>query len=674
MIAQLILWSHALAALVFGTLAIAQLAQSQGRWVRRAFVTALFATAFWALAVAGIGAWDFSTQLVEAIRDLTWLGALYLLVRRDRLGTRPLASLYVAIVTLTTIGAALAAIAAAPIGPTALAAVVDARLLLRMMAAVGALVLVHQLNDAASAAARSGVQVATMALGIMWSVDVLLLVALYARVDPGLLVILRGAAMIGVGLMLAVATEHPGDGRFAVSRTAAVRTLSGVAAIAYVGITIVLTMLAERVAGAQARIVQTAIVLGAAVALLTLLSTPWLRAWLRVKLAKHLFRHRYDYRVEWQRFTATLGRPGVGAGLDERVVKAIADLVDAPAGLLLVPDGGALGAGAAWNWDASGGVDDAYARHLATGRIIEIDAVRAGKGAADADGLPRWMIVRADAWAIVPLLHLGSLVGAILLARPPVDRTLDWEDFDLLRVAGPQAASYLAEQRAQADLADAQRFDEFNRRFAFILHDVKNLVSQLTLVARNAERHADNPDFRADMVATLQDSAGRMNALLARLSQHHAPPQESRAPVDVAAIAARIAARTRTHPILYHGEGAPLALAQPGRLEQVLGHLIQNACEASAPGSPVAVTAAQDDHGIAIGVEDGGCGMTPAFVRDELFRPFVSSKPGGFGVGAFEAKQLVHAMGGTMTVTSHPGEGSCFRIVLPAALAMEVAA
>ncbi|WP_204279985.1 hypothetical protein, partial [Raoultella ornithinolytica] len=91
-----------------------------------------------------------------------------------------------------------------------------------------------------------------------------------------------------------------------------------------------------------------------------------------------------------------------------------------------------------------------------------------------------------EAWVIVPLPHLAELAGAILLARPPLDRALDWEDFDLLKVAGRQVASYLAEARAQDALAEAQRFDEFNRRFAFILHDIKNLVSQLTLTARNS--------------------------------------------------------------------------------------------------------------------------------------------------------------------------------------------
>ena len=108
--------------------------------------------------------------------------------------------------------------------------------------------------------------------------------------------------------------------------------------------------------------------------------------------------------------------------------------------------------------------------------------------------------------------------------RPITGGALDWEDFDLFRTAGRQAASSLAEAHGQEALPNAQRFDEFNRRFAFILHDIKNLVSQLSLVARNAERHADNPEFRADMVATLQSSVGKMNDLLARLS----PRRQSR--------------------------------------------------------------------------------------------------------------------------------------------------
>jgi signal transduction histidine kinase len=59
--------------------------------------------------------------------------------------------------------------------------------------------------------------------------------------------------------------------------------------------------------------------------------------------------------------------------------------------------------------------------------------------------------------------------------------------------------------------------------------------------------------------------------------------------------------------------------------------------------------------------------MDAEFVRTRLFQPFASTKKGGFGVGAFEAKSLVSAMGGRLTVESKPGDGSQFTITLPAA-------
>ena len=167
----------------------------------------------------------------------------------------------------------------------------------------------------------------------------------------------------------------------------------------------------------------------------------------------------------------------------------------------------------------------------------------------------------------------SSLLGAILLARPPIDRALDWEDFDLLRIAGRQVASYLAEARAQEALADARRFDEFNRRFAFILHDIKNLVSQLTLVARNAERHADNPEFRADMIATLQGLGRADERLLARLSQHHRGRRRGAAcDRGCCRVVERVARRTARGSIRSHVSGVRECdrAADPARLEQAL--------------------------------------------------------------------------------------------------------
>ncbi|MEG3084636.1 XrtA/PEP-CTERM system histidine kinase PrsK [Sphingomonas sp. PB2P12] len=681
----LILWAHALTALLFGTLGLAQLRGGQGaswglgRWAHRAFVVALFATSLWALAVAGIDAGDVATRIAESVRNVAWLFFMMTLVRHDRAGSVSLGAVYCVVIIIASASAMLAVVQLAPVEVDALAALESARLVFRMMAAVSALVLVHHLYQAAPIS-RGGVRLVVLALASMWSVDLLLFGARYVQGDWSIgLVILRGAAMAGVAVLLAIAVHRSGDWTLAVSRPIAVRALFAIALVLYAGATAMATSLAASYAGGSIRIVQTAIVFGATAALLALLSTPWLRAWAKVKVAKHLFRHRYDYRAEWQRFTDTLGRPGAGADLLEtRVVKSIADLTDSPGGLLLVPDAGTLVMGAGWNWTAvaEGPPDNALARYLAgTARIVELDGVRAGTCSMDETAsVPDWLRACPEAWAIVPLLHGDALIGAIILARPPVDRALDWEDFDLLRVAGRQAASYLAEDRAHAALADAARFDEFNRRFAFILHDIKNLVSQLTLVARNAERHADNPAFRVDMVATLKDSSDRMNALLARLSQHGPGRNEPLRPIDVGSIVDRVVASRRAqHPIAAQTSSA-FARGHAARLEQVLGHLVQNAIEASGSEDTILLSVeAIGDH-IAIDVVDQGCGMAPGFVREHLFRPFVSSKPTGFGIGAFEARQLVNAMGGTLEVTSREGEGTRFRILLRIADRLEAAA
>ncbi|PTS78893.1 PEP-CTERM system histidine kinase PrsK [Sphingomonas sp. HMWF008] len=677
--ATLILWSHALAALLFAGVALTRLradgVTTGAALPRLTFVIALGTTALWALAVSGIGATDVVTRIAEAARNLGWLGFMYALVRRDRRAQehRAVAIIYGVVALVVIVGAGLSMIEEA-VGSAAVAPLVAVGVVLRMMVAIGALLLVHHLYTAVAPRARGGIRLVVVALSAMWGVDLLLYAALYASdASPSALLAGRGCVMALAAPVFAIAVQRNGDWTLHLSRTVAWQTLSFAATLLYAALMLAATSMIASISGENARLWQTAFVFGSTAAGLTILSSPWVMAWTKVKVAKHLFRHRYDYRVEWIRFTDTLGKPEGAAPLDERIVKAVADLTDSPAGLLLVPDGTGLGVGAGWNWEApSAGSDARLVAYLsASGRIIELDSVRNDTAEpVETASVPVWML-DADGWVLVPLLHLGRLQGAILLARPPIDRALDWEDFDLLRIAGRQVASYLAEARAQEALAEAERFDEFNRRFAFILHDIKNLVSQLTLVARNAERHADNPAFRADMVATLQDSAGRMNDLLARLSQNHRARGEDLRAVDLLPLAEQVAARRRAlHPIVVIGAPGILAQADPARLEQVLGHLVQNAIEASPPTEPVTIAVRLEGETATIAVVDQGCGMTPAFLRDQLCKPFVSSKPGGFGIGAFEAKQLAEAMGGSVAVESRPGEGTIFCVMLPAARAL----
>lgn len=299
--------------------------------------------------------------------------------------------------------------------------------------------------------------------------------------------------------------------------------------------------------------------------------------------------------------------------------------------------------------------------------IIDADDVRSGRDQHDEAGLvPGWLLEESKAWAIVPLLHFDRLTGIIVLARPPEPRSLDWEDFDLLRVVGPQLASYLAEQSGQLALMEAARFDEFNRRIAFVMHDIKNLASQLSLLSRNAERHADNPDFRADMLVTLSKSSEKLNTLLARLNRYGANGSDHRALVELAEVADRVAARfTGMHSVSIISRDAARVLADAENLEQALVHLVQNSVDASAPDDPVYLNVTADAEFARIELIDSGQGMSPEFVRNGLFTPFVSSKANGFGIGAFEARELIRAMGGNLDVDSREGLGTRFAITFP---------
>ncbi len=680
MVAIIVLWSHALAALLFGALALSQVSRATAALPRFAFLVALTVTALWALAVAGIGAGDLISQLAESGRNIAWLAFMVALLRRDRRAPAAAAItiVYATVAIVAMAGGILAIVSAATIDAIEQTAVGQVAIIMRMLVAATALVLVQHLYNAAAPAARGGIRLALLALAAMWAIDLGLYTLRYLDVmQPITLALARGIVMALVAPLLALAAHRNGDWSLQLSRTIAYRSVSLAALVLYVVAMALATSALGALGGNYGRILQTAFVFGSTTAMVTILSTPWLRAWTKVKLAKHFFTHRYDYRAEWLRFTDTLGKPGDGAApLEQRIVKAVADLTGSTSGMLLVPDGSGLGQGAAWNWDIGGVPTQSGAASLAryletTGRIVALDSVRDGDAdAAEMTTMPIWMLDRADAWVLVPLIHFGKLTGAILLARPPIDRSPDWEDLDLLRLAGRQVASYLAEARAHEALSDAQRFDEFNRRFAFIMHDIKNLVSQLSLVARNAERHADNPDFRADMIATLKDSATRMNDLLARLSQHHSNRLTAPEPVEIVPLIERVAALRRAqHPIATGGLRDALAIADAARVEQLLGHLLQNAIEASPPGDPVAMMVTREGGKIAIDVVDHGCGMDAAFIRDRLFKPFVSSKIGGFGLGAFEARQLAESMGGSVEVFSREGEGTRFRVTLPAALA-----
>ena len=675
------LWSHLLAAALYGALAIFQLRHWNGDARNRPLVTAFAVVSVWAMFLALLDGFDFLTQLAGSARNLAFLAFMYGIMREaDARGAqRAVKAVFAAVAAVIGLQIVIGGVIAEYRHiPPLFEALAETSRLIGLTISAGALILVHNLYGQASHGSRGALRFPMLALAAMWAFDLHSYTVLYfTGGNAPDLIAMRGAVLALIVPLFALGLRGAANWKVQLSRAATFQSVSVVAILAYLVVMMASSQALELAGGDWARVAELGIVLAMTAAAAIVLPSARARAWLRIFVAKHVFEHRYDYRREWLRFTDTIGREGIDSPpLEERVAKAMADIAGSPGGMLLLADGQyRLSAAGGWNCSlphpASGAGAETLLRHLEAHRfILDIDHVRDGRLA---DGgtiiaVPDWLAELDTAWAGVPLIHGGRLVGLVILEHPPIRRPLDWEDFDLFRTAGIQAASYIAEARGQQALADAQRFDEFNRRFAFIMHDLKNLVSQLSLVARNAERHADNPEFRADMIATLQSSVKKMSDLMVRLSPGASRASEPPRPVEIAAIAEAIAAaRRRTHPVTVSGDRDLVARADPAALEQVLGHLVQNAIDASDAGVPVEIRLFESGGDVAVEVIDRGHGMSDEFVRTRLFQPFASTKENGFGLGAYEARALLAAMGGRLDVDSVEGEGSRFTLYLPAA-------
>jgi putative PEP-CTERM system histidine kinase len=677
----ILFWSHALAAILYGVLALWQLRHWNQDACNRPLVAAFAITSLWGIFSALMGPHSMAAGLAESGRNFGFLAFMYGLLGSAQQDERQGAVKLVYTVVAGVIGLQLTIAGVAPQftdKPLLYDALNSTAQIFGLTIAAGALVLVHNLYGQAAPDSRWGIRLPMIALAAMWAYDLHLYTVAYLTRGPvDDILAMRGAILAALVPLFALASRRNAQWRVQISRAATFQSLSVMAILGYLILMMSATRALEFIGGEWVRVGQVAIIFLMTVAAVVLLPSGRMRAWSRVILAKHFFEHRYDYREEWLRFTRTMGAAGEdGAPLGERIVKAIADVADSPAGLLLVPDAtGRFSVAAGWKWThdlPECGSDAGLVAFIeAHSFIVDFGQARKGalKGPSDMLPAPAWMATLDEAWAGVPLLHNDRLAGLVVLAHPLLRRPLDWEDFDLFRTAGIQAASYLVEAHSQEALANAQRFDEFNRRFAFIMHDIKNLVSQLGLIIRNAERHADKPEFRQDMIATLESSVRKMNDLLARLSRGNAnveaEPVRTIALWQPAAAVAEI--KGRVHPVELCGEEGIAALADPARLEQALMHLVQNAIDASPSGAPVRIEVGRRGGQAAVHVVDSGAGMSADFVRTRLFQPFSSTKESGFGVGAFEAKGLVSAMGGRIEVESREGAGSRFTLLLPLA-------
>ncbi|MEO8443610.1 MAG: XrtA/PEP-CTERM system histidine kinase PrsK [Gammaproteobacteria bacterium] len=405
-----------------------------------------------------------------------------------------------------------------------------------------------------------------------------------------------------------------------------------------------------------------------------LLFSERLNARLRVFVSKHFLPFRYDYREEWLRLIDTLVSPDSESPLPERVIRGVAQIVGSPAGVLWMRsgDGGQFTATAAWNTrilPETSILPDDPALAFMLERQWTIDTAELARRPELYGGLrrPGWLESFPEGLLIVPLISNDMLIGVIVLFQSSSAFRLTFEEIDLLRTSGRQVAAFLAQYEADQKLAEGRQFEAFNRLTAFVMHDLKNLIAQQSLMVQNAAKHKGNPAFFEDAIATINNSVARMSKLLQQLQSGETagPRQRVRIVAAVGDAIERCRSREPVPELLDESEGLQVWIDRD-RLSAVLAHLIRNAQEACERAGHVTVRVADTGNGVLIEIVDDGCGMEPEFIRSRLFRPFDTTKGSkGMGIGAYQARTFLVEAGGSLQVESEPGKGTRFAIRLP---------
>jgi putative PEP-CTERM system histidine kinase len=552
-----------------------------------------------------------------------------------------------------------------------------------LLAAMLALICVEQVYMNTDAAHRWAIKPLCLALTASFAFDIVLIADTLrtGTADAGAWAA-RGFAHALLVPLVAIAAARNRDWRLEIKLSREL-VFHGTALVGSMGFVLAFAVLgwAARVAGPQwAGVLQALLPFCAATAACAMLSSNGLRARLRVWVAKHFFSYRYDYRDEWLRLTRIVSAPsteagsGAADGLGERALRALCDLIDSPGGTLWVQS-----ADGDFVRDAHLGdtrpeplhADEPVLAWLRTRAwIIDIDEWRRTPVRYDGIALPVQVAGDPGAWLLVPLLGQDTLAAVAVLARPRVAAPVDWEVRDILKAAGRQIAGYLALREAGERLAQAGRFESFNRMSAFVVHDLKNLVAQLSLLLRNASRHQAEPAFQRDMLETVANVVDRMQGLTRQLGGGSRPqPRSTDVPI-AAALEAVVHARhgQRPAPALEPIDAELLGrhvLADPERLERVFGHLLQNAIEATPPEGRVTVRARRDGDQALVEVVDTGHGMSETFIETRLFRPFASTKGHGLGLGSFECREYLREVGGRVDVRSTPEAGTTVTVRMP---------
>lgn len=395
-------------------------------------------------------------------------------------------------------------------------------------------------------------------------------------------------------------------------------------------------------------------------------------------VSRHFRRPRYDYRQIWSTFSARTGAFNEPTDYCRAVAKVISETFETLSVTVWLWDGIAR----KWSLGGSTSFSESEARKALGSEQTAVEAVatlRRFSHPTAVLGVPG----EAGAWLkrmthkdfaeggecfFLPLLTNDEMLGLLILGDRVQAQPFTIEEFELLKTVADQMTANLLNIRLSRRLGDSQKLEAFQTMSAFFVHDLKNTASTLSLMLQNLPKHFDDPAFRQDAARAVSKSVDKINGLVTRLSSLRQNSEVKPVTADLNEAVKQAVANVGGFPqgalVIALGALPPVTM-DAEQIQKVTTNLLINAREASGDGGKIEVRTSRNGGWVILSVSDCGCGMTAEFVERSLFRPFMTTKREGLGIGLFHSKTIVEAHHGRIEVESRPGEGSIFQVLLP---------
>lgn len=539
--------SYSLAAITFGLLAILVAARYLRRGVDRALALASTVTAVWACSLVSQSIWGYPgfnlRYLIELLRDAAWIYLLFALLK-DGLRENKLTGKVKQI-----LGASAGVLLLVLLGIGLIENFTDMAMAsgkIKLLGQIGlsllGLSLIEQIWRNSPSFGRSSIKYMCIGAGTIFAFDFFMYsdALLFGHVAESFWNA-RGFVNALLTPLFAVnvinTRRQPVD--FHLSRSAVFHGGTLIFAGGYLLFLALGGYYVRTLGGQWGDALQVLFFTISLVFLTTLLLSRRIRSKLMVLISQNFFDYKYDYREEWLKMTRELADLSDDPPLPQRVIRILAGLVESNAGAIwLIGEQDAYVLKASVNlstpkYTMIEGNSELVRFFRDREWIVDLHEYKADPVSYNLLEIPDAIAKTPDCWLIIPLYLGNELYGMALVGNPYARVELNWENFDLIKVVARQTCNLLAQADAQYRLSRAMQFEAVSKASSFMVHDLKTVIAQLSLLVKNAPKHRNNPAFIDDMINTTEHAVRKMSNLVDHIRKPHTEEKVNLEPINL---------------------------------------------------------------------------------------------------------------------------------------------